>query len=85
MVVPWRKNEGDVKMNEERLQGEVVVMEKDHKEKLKMKEHVLVPKRAHTTREDLEEFGFTARCPKCLSLLKRTSREAQHGKLQKAG
>ena len=48
---------------------------KDDKEKLEIEEHVLVPKRLRTTREDLEVFGFTARCPGCLSLIKATASE----------
>ena len=54
----------------------VVMMDKDYKEKLEMEEHVPVPKRVYTTREDLEVFGFTARCPGCMSLLKGTARQA---------
>ena len=38
--------------------------------------HVPVPKRVFTTREALEGFGLTARCPRCLSLLKGTARQA---------
>ena len=44
------------------LRGEVVMMDKDCKEKLEMEEHVPVPKRVHKTSEDLEVFKFTARC-----------------------
>ena len=39
-------------------------------------EHVVVPKRVYITREDLEVFGFTARCPGCVSLLKMSARQA---------
>ena len=38
--------------------------EPDYKEKLEMEEHVPVPKRVYDTREGLEVFGFTARCPR---------------------
>ena len=34
VAVPWRKNEGDEKMDGERPEGEVVLMDKDNKEKL---------------------------------------------------
>ena len=37
-------------------------MDKDHKEKLEKEEHGLGSKRVYITREDLELFGFTARC-----------------------
>ena len=37
VVVPWRKNEDDASMEGERLKGEeVVMMDKDYKEKLEM-------------------------------------------------
>ena len=54
MAVRWRKNDDDAKMDEERLKGELVSMNKSCKEKLDMEERVLVPKRAHITREGLE-------------------------------
>ena len=41
-----------------------------------MEEHVLVPKSVSSTREDLKEFGFTKRCPGCISMLRRTARQA---------
>ena len=64
------------KMDGERLEGEVVMVDKDEKEKLEMGEHVLAPKRVGKTREDLEVLGFTARCPGCMSLLKGSARQA---------
>ena len=63
VAVPWRKNADDAKMDGERPKGEVVTMDNDYKEKLEMEEHVPVPKRVYMTREDLEVFGFTERCP----------------------
>ena len=63
VAVPWRKNEDDAEMDGELLKGEVVMMNQDYKEKLEMEEHVPVPKRVSVTREGLEVFGFTARCP----------------------
>ena len=78
MVVadPWRKNEDDPKMDGERLKSEVIVMDKEYKEQLEAEEHVPVPKRVYVSRENLEEFGFTARCPGCVSLLRGTARQA---------
>ena len=67
VAVPWRKNEDDAKMDGERQKGEVVMMDNDYKEKLETEEHVQVPKRMYITREDQEAFGFTARCPGCMS------------------
>ena len=47
------KQSGDYRVGE-RLQVEVVMMDKDHTEKLEMEEHVSVPEKLHITREDLE-------------------------------
>ena len=47
MAVPWRENEDDAKMDRI-FNGEVVMMDKEHKEKLEMEEHVPVPRREHT-------------------------------------
>ena len=69
------RNEDDVKMAGERPKGEVVMMDKDCKEKLEMEEHVPVPKRVYKTREDLEVFKFTARCRGRVSLLMGTARK----------
>ena len=76
VVVPWRKNEDDPKMDGERPKSEVIVMDKEYKEKLEAEEHVPIPKRVCISRENLEEFGFTARCPGCVSLLRGTARQA---------
>ena len=79
VAVPWRKNEDDPKMNGERLkseESEVVTMDKEYREKLEAEEHVPVPKRVYISRENLEEFGFTAMCPGCMSLLRGTARKA---------
>ena len=76
VAVPWRKNEDDPKMDGERLKTEVIVMDKEYKEKLEAEEHVPIPKRVYISRENLEEFGFTARCPGCVSLLRGTARQA---------
>ena len=51
-------------------------MDKDFRDKLEMEEHVSVPKRAYISREDIETFGFTARCLGCLSILNGTARHA---------
>ena len=59
MAFPLRKNEDDEKMDGERLEGEVVLLDKDFRDKLEMEEHVSVPKRAYISREDRETFGLT--------------------------
>ena len=52
--IVWRKNEDDPEMDGEKLEGEVVMMDKDYKGKLEREEHVPVPKRLCITRE---KFG----------------------------
>ena len=42
VAVPLRKNEDGEKMNGERLEGEVVLMDKDFRDKLEMEEHVCI-------------------------------------------
>ena len=69
VAVLWRKNEDDAKMDGERLKGEVVMMDNANKEKQEMEEHVPVLERVCITREDLEVFGFAAKCHGCMSLL----------------
>ena len=72
VAVLWRMNDDDAKKKKgKRLFGEVVNMEK-----LKLEERFPVPKRVYIRREDLEIFGFTARCLGCMSLLKEMARHA---------
>ena len=75
-AVSWRKSEDDPKMDGERLQSEVVTMDKEHKEKCEMEEHVLVPKRVYVSGENSGEFGITARCSGCTSLRRGAARQA---------
>ena len=63
-------------MDGERLNGEVVMMDRDYKEKLQVEEHVPFTKRAHITREDLVVFGFAARC-RCRLLSQEGARRAR--------
>ena len=79
VAVPWRKNEYDAKMDRERQQAEAVMMDKSYNERLEMDEHVPEPKRVCTTREDLEVFGFTARCLAQGRRDKRTQKTAEGG------
>ena len=60
------------------------MMDKECKEKLEMEEHFPVSERVYKTGEDFEVFGFTSRCPGCMSLLKETARQAHGEKLPKA-
>ena len=79
VAVPWRKNEDNANMDGERFEGSVVVMDRDYQAKLEMEGHVPVPQSVYTTREDLEVFGFTTRCPGCMSLLEGTRETAEGG------
>ena len=58
--------------------------DKKYREKLEEEEHVPVWKRVYISRENFEEFGFAARCPRCMSFLRGTARQAQDGELSKA-
>ena len=49
-----------------------------------MEEHFLVQKGVYITGEDLEVFGFTARCLWCMSLLRGKGETSAHRKLPKA-
>ena len=71
VAVPWRKSEDGAKMGSDGVKGDVVMME--------MEKHDLAPKSAHITREDLEVFGFTAKCPWLVSLLTGTATQAYTG------
>ena len=51
-------------------------MDRDCKEKLEMEEHVPIPMRVYISRENLEAFVFTTRCPGCTPMLKGTARRA---------
>ena len=77
-----RKSQGerdDPDMDGEKLKGEVVVVNRDGKERLGREEHVPVPKRrVHITRENLDNFGFTARCLGFMSLLRRDGTTGTH-------
>ena len=75
LAVPWGKSEDDPKMGGKRLKSEVVTVDK-YREKLETEEHVPLPKRVYRSRENVGEFGFTARCPGCVSLLRGTARQA---------
>ena len=47
VAVPWRKHEDDSNMDGKRVQGEVVLMDKDYREKLEMEQHFLAEEISH--------------------------------------
>ena len=67
--VPWSSvKEGGVEGGQ--MKTEVVVMDKDYKERCQREEHVAVPRAMYITKGDLEEHGYTAGCPGCISILR---------------
>ena len=83
MGVPWCKNEDEAKIDGETTNGVVVMMDTDYKEKLEREEHIPVPKREKITRENSDKFGFTARCPGCMSLHRGTGGQAHREKYRR--
>ena len=76
--VPWRKNDEDEKADGEEMKTEVTIMDKEYRERVEEQgeDHRRVPRRAYLTKGDFEEYGFTMRCPGCISILKGTTRQA---------
>ena len=60
-----------------------VMMDRDYKEKLEMKEHVRIPKRVYISRENIKEFEFRVRCPGRTSMLMGTAGHAHVEALSK--
>lgn len=83
--VPWKEKDGDE--GEARLRGEVNIIDKEDRERMKAKkENVPVPRRVHIRKEDIEHFWYTVRCPGRTSLLKRSNEAgAQRGMQAEAG
>jgi hypothetical protein len=67
--VPWRmmRNEGG---ESEELKNDVVIMDKDYQERLRNEEVEAVPRNMYISKEDCETFGYTEKCPGCVSILK---------------
>ena len=77
--VPWKPNEGDAKAGGEGLDGGVRIMDKEYRERLEEREkeeHAPVPRRMYIRKEDLEKFGYTVKCPGCVSVLRNTTRQS---------
>ena len=70
--VPWQMEEVDG----EDVKLEVTVMEKDYHERVSEEAaEEAVPRRMFIRKQDVEEHGYTLRCPGCLSILRRTARQ----------
>ena len=71
-AVPWKTDNGDG----EDLKTEVTIMDKDYKEKISEEASgEVVPRRMYIRKSDVEEHGYTVRCPGCVSILRGTARQ----------
>ena len=74
--VPWKKSEDDPEADGETMRDAVRVMDKYFQEKVKpLEPHEPVPRSMHITKDDLNEFGYTVKCPVCISILRGTTRQ----------
>ena len=70
--VPWKMEEVDW----EDLKLEVTVMDKDHRERVREgAAEEEVPRRMFIRKQDVDEHGYTIRCPGCVSILSGTARQ----------
>ena len=70
--VPWQMEEVDG----EDLKLEVTVMDKDYRERVREEAaEETVPRRMFIRKQDVEEHGYTTRCPGCVSILRGTARQ----------
>ena len=73
-AVPWMTDgsEGDG----DDLKTEVPIMDKDYNWKIRDEASgEVVPRRMYIKNSDVEEHGYTVRCPGCISILKGTARQ----------
>lgn len=71
--VPWRVNEEDPKVDGE-LPAAIKLDEQEEKREMEKMES-RVPRRACITREDVQKYGYSAKCPGCLAILRGTARQ----------
>ena len=72
--VPWRVDGSEA--DGEDLKTEVTVMDEHYKERVREgATGEAVPRRMYIKKSDVEEHGYTARCPGCISILRRTARQ----------
>ena len=70
--VPWKMEEVDGVD----LKLEVTVMEKDYCERVRKEAaEEAVPRRIFIRKQDVKEYGYTSRCPGCVSILRGTARQ----------
>ena len=64
------------KADGEDLKLEVTIMDKDYRERIREEAgRETVPRRMFIRKEDVEEHGYTVRCPGCVSILRGTARQ----------
>ena len=69
---PWKMDKADG----EDLKLEVTIMDKDYRERIREEAgRETVPRRMFIRKEDVEEHGYTVRCPGCVSILRGTARQ----------
>ena len=73
--VPWKLVSGGGEEGEG-PKTEVIIMDKEYRERMKAEDHETVPRKVYITKEDLETHGYTAKCPGCISILRGTARQA---------
>ena len=60
----------------EDLKLKVTVMDKDYRERVREEAaEEVVPRRMFIRKQDVEEHGYTIRCPGCVSILRGTARQ----------
>jgi len=71
--VPWRTSDEDPKVDGEK--PEVVKLTPDGEQLQREVMRETVPRKVAIAKQDLEEFGYTAKCPGCLAVLRGTTRQ----------
>ena len=72
--MPWRTDGSEG--NGDDLKTEVAIMDKDNREKIRDEASgEVVPRRMYIKKSDVEEHGYTVRCPGCISILRETARQ----------
>ena len=75
--VPWKMTKEGTGDGED-LKTDVTIMDKDYRERMRVEEHEAVPRKVYITREDVETYGYTVKCPGGISNLKNTAKQAHN-------
>ena len=73
--VPWRVSDDDPNADGEKLQTEGLGQRISDPEVQLQREVTVAPHRFMIRKEDLEKHGYSANCPGCKSILRRTARQ----------